>query len=223
MKIFLCERDEILRNDIIDCLNRYRLKINIKSFEDENMIFEEEESLLLYSLFILNLKNPEDTRILKFIRDSGSTAPILLILERDVSPHIFKKIYYLSYNDVIRKDFYPQEIVFHIYKLCDIWNDDIFFVSKEIYFDYKNSIFIYNDLSIHLGKKEALMLKFLFVKTSYVISFDEIIYYVYDNEIVTEERIRSLIRQLRGKLPIKIIQTVKGEGYKLKSLNKNTL
>ncbi|PLY09802.1 MAG: transcriptional regulator [Arcobacter sp.] len=218
MKILLCEPDRELRKEIVDQLNKYRLKINIKDIGDEKKIFEEEvSSLNLFSLFVLNLSDPEDTKILNFIRRSGATVPILLILEKDVSPHIFRKIYYLSYDDVIRKDFYPQEIIFHIYKLCDIWNDDVFFISKNVYFDYKNSIFVYNDSDIHLGRKEALLLKFLFVKNSHVVSFDEIIYYVYDNEVIKEERIRSLVRQLRAKLPTSIIQTVKGEGYRIKN------
>lgn len=217
MKILLCEPDRELRKEIVNQLNKYRLKINVNDIGDEKKIFEEDfSSLNLYSLFVLNLKNPEDTKVLNLIRSSGTTAPILLILEKDVSPHIFRKIYYLSYDNVIRKDFYSQEIIFHIYKLCDIWNDDIFFISKKIYFDYKNSIFVYNDSQIHLGRKEALLLKFLFVKNSHIVSFDEIIYYVYDNEIIKEERIRSLVRQLRVKLPIRIIETVKGEGYRIK-------
>ena len=39
---------------------------------------------------------------------------------------------------------------------------------------------------------------------------------VYQDEAVSEERIRSLVRQLRAKLlPFHFVETVKGEGYRI--------
>ncbi len=66
-----------------------------------------------------------------------------------------------------------------------------------------------------MGKKEALLLKFLSVKSPHSVSFTEIACYVYQDEVASEERIRSLVRQLRSKVPHDLIETVKGEGYKI--------
>lgn len=64
-----------------------------------------------------------------------------------------------------------------------------------------------------LAKKEALLLKCLFLKSHGITSCDEIISLVYQNEIVSQERIRALIKQLRDKLPYDLIRTFCGKGY----------
>jgi DNA-binding response OmpR family regulator len=181
--------------------------------------FDEKVSLLDYSLFILNLKEPTDAKILKFLRRKGCVAPVLLILEKGFNPALFKTLYYMSYNDFIIKDFAPQEIAFRIYKLCRIWNDDIFFLCKDVYFDFKHSLFFNHEEEISLGKKEALFLKYLLAKAPSAISFDDISSYVYLDEVVSQERIRSLVRQLRAKIPCELIETVKGVGYKMSEVS----
>lgn len=216
MKVLFLESDRVLADRIDVYLNGLRLKMRIKKIQQEEDIFKEGSDLLSYSLFILNLKNPTDPFILKFIRQAGNDAPILLILEKEVNPSIMKTLYYLSYDDLIVKDFFPDEIAFRIYKLCHIWNDDVFHLAKNISFDFKNALFIHKEEKIFLGKKEALFLKYLLAKSPHVVTFDEIECYVYLNEVISQERVRSLVRQLRAKLlPLHLIETVKGEGYKI--------
>jgi DNA-binding response OmpR family regulator len=216
VKIFLLEPDRKLADSIDACLNGLRLKMKVKKIETEEQILNEDpESLLTYALFILNLKNPSDPCVMKYLRKNGVEAPILLILEPNVETDLFKTLYYLSYDDVIVKTFSPEEITFHIYKLCDIWNDDLYFFSKDVYVDFKHCKFVHHDEETFLGKKEALLLKFLSLKSPHIVSFDEIACYVYQDEVVSEERIRSLVRQLRAKIPFHVIETVKGEGYKI--------
>lgn len=217
MKVFLLEPDSEFTDSMDVYLNSLRLKMKIKKVKNEEAIFEEDVSILpAYSLFILNLKNPLDPSIMHYLREHGVDVPIMLIIEPSFNPKHFKTLYYLSYDDMIVKPFTPQEIAFRIYKLCDIWNDDTFFVSKEIYFDFKHAKFVNHDEEVILGRKEALLLKLLFMKSHHVVSSHDIEYYVYQDEAVSEERIRSLIRQLRAKLlPFHFIETVKGEGYKI--------
>jgi len=218
MKIFFLEPDRDFAQNITDKLNSTRLQVDMKIVQDEAVLFLEEAHLHEYALFILNLKNPIDKRVLNLIRNRTNETPILLILEKDVKLEWVKILYYLSYDDIIIKDFYPEEILFHIYKLCDVWNDDVFTISKGVYFDFKHSHIVHNEEKIHLGKKEALMLKFLFVKSPHFVSCDELIYYVYEDEIVSTERIRSLMRQTRGKLPVDLIETKRGLGYRIAKL-----
>ena len=216
VKVFLLEPDKELADRIDICLNSLRLKMKIKKVCSEEALKEEVSYLNTYALFILNLKNLTNPCVMRFIRDHGGDAPILLILEATIPASDFKTIYYLSYDDIIVKDFIPEEIAFRIYKLCHIWNNDNFFLSKDIYFDFKNALFVNKEEKIFLGRKESLFLKYLLAKSPHVVSFEEIICYVYLNEVVSQERIRSLVRQLRAKLlPFHFIETLKGEGYRI--------
>lgn len=218
MKVFLLEPDSDLADRIDIYLNSLRLKMKIKKAQKEEDFLQEASSFDSYKLFILNLKNPTNPCIIKFIRENGGTAPILLILEATIDRSHLKTLYYLSYNDIIVKDFAPQEIAFRIYKLCNIWNDDNFFIAQDIYFDFKNYKFVNKDEETILGKKEALLLKLLCIKSPHIVSFPEISCYVYQDEVASEERIRSLVRQLRSKMPHDLIEGVKKEGYKIADL-----
>ena len=221
MEIFLLEPDGELADSIETYLNQLRLKMKIKKVKSEKAIFEEDVATLShYSLFILNLTNPTDPSIMHYLRKHGADAPLLLIIESHFDPRKFRILYYFSYNDMIVKPFTPQEIAFRIYKLCNIWNDDTFFVSKDVFFDFKHSKFMYHEEEIVLGKKEALLLKLLFVKVHHIVSSAEIEYYVYQDEAISEERIRSLVRQLRAKIPFDLIETVKGLGYRIANTKK---
>jgi len=203
-----------LQNRIETCLNLYRLKIRVKKLQCEEDIFTLPTPLDEYALFILNLKKPTNPSVMHYLRNNGGTAPILLILEPHFYPPELKTIYYLSYNDIIFKPFFPEEIMFRIYKLCDIWNEDKFFFSKENYFDYEKACFVCKEEKIHLGKKEALLLKLLLVKSPCVVTYEEIACYIYQGESVTGESVRSMVRQLRAKIPLNFIEALKGEGYR---------
>ena len=215
MKIFMLDPDIKLQNEIDTCLNQCRLKIDVKKAQSEQELFDEELFLDDYSLFILNLKNPTDTKILDFIRTNGKLAPVLLVLEADVSPQMFHTLSSLAYNDVIIKKFYVEEIVYRIYKLCNIWNETTFNLGNDICLDCKKRIFTYKEEEVLLGKKETLLLKCLFLKLTSVVTCEEIIAFVYENEIVSYERIRALVKQLRDKLPCDLIRTLSGKGYQL--------
>lgn len=218
MKVFLLEPDRELADNIDTYMNSLRLKMKIKKVQTEEELRQEAPSFSTYSLFILNLKNFTNPCAIKFIRENGGDAPILLILEPTVDHELLKTVYYLSYDDMIVKNFIPAEITFRIYKLCDIWNNDNFFLSKDIYFDFKHCKFVNKEHELILGKKEALLLKILSVKAPHCVSFNKIACYVYQDEVASEERIRSLVRQLRSKIPHDLIETVKGEGYKIVNL-----
>lgn len=215
MKILLLEPDKLLRDAIELCLNQCRLKMHVKKIGTIEEFTNEVSSFANYSLFIINIKDPTDSQTIDFIRENGGLAPVLLIMEPQIDALLLKTVYYLSYDDIIIKTFTPEEMVFRIYKLCHIWNDNIFFLGNDINFDCKKGIFTFKEEYILLGKKECKLLKYLILKSPGVLSCDEIISFVYENEIVSQGSIRALVKQLRNKLPFDLIQTVKGEGYQI--------
>ncbi len=211
--MLILEHDINLANDIKKYLCSTRVKFNIKIIQNEKDFFKDLNFLLKCSIFVLNLKNPKDTIIRDFIKENVSQASILLILEKGVDRSIFRELYYLSYDSVIVKDFVPEEIAFYIYKLCDLWNNNIFLISDDIYFNYEIQKFYNKEKKIHLGKKESRLLKLLCMKAPSTVSFRDINYYVYIDDMINQEKVRSLVRELRKKIDVDLIKTKKGEGY----------
>lgn len=68
---------------------------------------------------------------------------------------------------------------------------------------------------IKLTKKEILFLELLFRNSFRIVSYDELENYVWKDSVMTESSVRSLVKNLRRKLPIELIENLSGIGYKL--------
>ena len=80
----------------------------------------------------------------------------------------------------------------------------------------KNSLTLHiNGTSIMLGKKEGLFLEILAKNAPHVVTIQELEWSIYKDENVSSDRLRSLVRQLRAKLPFELIKTVRSIGYSL--------
>lgn len=66
-----------------------------------------------------------------------------------------------------------------------------------------------------LGKKEGLFLEILAKNAPHVVTIQELEWSIYKDEEVSSDRLRSLVRQLRAKLPFELIKTVRSIGYSI--------
>ncbi len=82
------------------------------------------------------------------------------------------------------------------------------------YDEDKKSLSYKND-EIRLTRKEILFLELLFKNSFRIVSYDEIDSYVWEDSVMTESSIRSLVKNLRRKLPVNLIENLSGVGYKL--------
>lgn len=82
-------------------------------------------------------------------------------------------------------------------------------------YDFNQKILKYKDTIITLTKKEILFLELLFVHSNRIIIYEELQESIWSNTIMTDNAIRSLVRNLRSKLPEDFIVNLSGIGYKL--------
>jgi len=218
MKICYLEPDLEYANRVITALNSTRTKFDILHIVSEELFSLHLDKIPNFQVIILNLKNDTDLKIKRLIRENGgNTTPVILLIEKDkITFELYKTLHYLDNNhELVVKDDLVLPLVHRIFKSCNIWNDDIFFLTKEIYFDFKLSLFVYNDEEIHLGPKESLLLKLLLVKSPHHATCEEIMHFVYEDDFVKNEKIRALVKILRQKIPMNLIQTKKYFGYKI--------
>ncbi len=71
----------------------------------------------------------------------------------------------------------------------------------------------YNNKKIRLTKKENAFIKLLVAHIGLVVSFDQIIQYIWDEDNATQNSVRTLVWRIRNKLPTDIIKNVSGTGY----------
>jgi DNA-binding response OmpR family regulator len=84
---------------------------------------------------------------------------------------------------------------------------------EDYHIDINASESYYNDQKIKLTKKENAFLKLLVAQLGSVVSFEQAMNYVWDDNGATENSVRTLVWRLRNKLKTDIIKNASGIGY----------
>jgi DNA-binding response OmpR family regulator len=71
---------------------------------------------------------------------------------------------------------------------------------------------------IHLTKREKTLLELMIKSNNKIISNEQILYSVWDEKVVSDKTIRTLIKQLNDKFNFNFIQNVYGQGYKTETI-----
>jgi len=213
MKILLLEDDVILQEIIEEFLIE-------KGYEVESF-FDGEKALDAigsnsYGLLLLDVNVPsiDGFEILSYLRDIGNTTPAIYITSL-AGINDLKKGFDLGADDYLKKPFELEELnariehIIRIYRLQEeIEFDGIKFIPKA------HQIFV-NDNVIEMRQKEAQVLEYFIRNMGKIISCDEIIENVWDDEnIPAHATIRTYIKNLRKMFEKDYFENIKGEGYR---------
>ena len=92
------------------------------------------------------------------------------------------------------------------------------YISKECYYDPFNRTLIKNNKCIKVSKNELLFLDILYKNENRVVSYEEIENKIWYDSSMSEDAIRSLVRNLRKKLPADSLINVAKVGYRIEVL-----
>ncbi|WP_419777410.1 response regulator transcription factor [Malaciobacter marinus] len=92
------------------------------------------------------------------------------------------------------------------------------FINETTYFDNFEKLLKVDEQEIKLTKSEMLFLELLCVNSPKVVSYEQIQEFVWEDEFMSDNAIRLLVRDLRKKLPCKAIKNVSKIGYKIELL-----
>jgi DNA-binding response OmpR family regulator len=97
----------------------------------------------------------------------------------------------------------------------DIIEDkSIFYLNNEFTFDILNKTLFFKNEQITLTKKELLFLEFLIKNYKRTVKYSEFNNYVWNGEM-TEDSMRSIVKDIRKKISKNIIKNVSGIGYQI--------
>ncbi len=89
------------------------------------------------------------------------------------------------------------------------------YLDKSFYFDNQTSLFYEDNKIIELNKKELLFLKLLVLNKNRVVAYEEIEQYVWGDEYMSLNSLRTTIGFLRKKIPFNCIKNISNMGYKI--------
>ena len=214
MKILLLEDDVILQEIIEEFL--LETGYEVESFYDGEKALDA-IGAKNYDMLLLdvNVPNIDGFEILAYLRDIGNTTPAIYITSL-ASIDDLKKGFDLGADDYLRKPFDLEELKVRIERIVKVHR-----LQEEIEFDGLKFIpkahqIIMEDKVIDMRQKEAQVLEYFVRNTGKIISCDEIIENVWEDESVpTHATIRTYIKNLRKMFTEKeYFDNIKGEGYR---------
>ena len=213
MKILLLEDDVILQEIIEEFLveNGYDVDSYFDGGKALDAIISGTYDMLLLDV---NVPSIDGFEILSYLREIGNTIPVIYITSLSGIADL-KKGFALGADDYLKKPFELEELnarIEHVVRLHrlqeEIEFDGMRFIPKahQIYID---------DKVVEMRQKEAQVLEYFIRNTGKIISCDEIIENVWDDEhIPAHATIRTYIKNLRKMFNKEYFDNIKGEGYR---------
>ncbi|MDX4061803.1 response regulator transcription factor [Aliarcobacter skirrowii] len=149
----------------------------------------------------------------KKIKEKNSETPIVILSAHSHKDMLLEAID-LGISKYFIKPFDIEEFIEYLKELSKKINKNKSIKLKDNFvFNFNNLSLYQNDILVNLTKRERQFLALLIEnKNSYVTTFD-IKKTLWENEIVSDERLRTFIKRLRAKTSKELIENVSSCGY----------
>jgi DNA-binding response OmpR family regulator len=198
MKILLLEDTTALNKAISKILTQDGH--DVLSFTDGNDALNNIDSSIDLYLLDITVPNINGLELLEDIINYNSTANVI-IMSADTSIESIKKAYEIGCIDFLKKPFDIEELRLKVDRL----------ISK---IDKLFSTVKFKDSSLKLTKKEKLLLQVLVENKNDIVTIETIEDFVYQDQGMSTDALRSLMKRLRSKLQDEsVIKTMPYQGY----------
>lgn len=220
IKILYIDDEDLIRSNAVEylefyCDNVYEAKDGLEGIE----VYEKYKP----DIIITDIKMPKlnGLEMVRQIRQKDKTTRII------VATAFLETSYLLEAIDLGLVKYLTKPItedkLLPILKSCvlDVFEDkSIFFFENDITFDMLNKTLFKNEMQIMLTKKELMFLELLLKNSKRAVKYSELSNYVWNGNM-SEDAIRSIVKELRKKISKQTIKNVSGIGYQVQVLEKN--
>ena len=216
IKILYVEDDEIARENGVEYLQNFFEQI----YEASDAI----KALQLYEkyqpdIIITDIQMPKlnGLEFVKRIRQKDKKTQIIIITAFCDRDYLLKAIElglvkYLV-KPVNEKEF--EEALFLCVNSLQEDNSNIVKLDENSYFDTFNKNLVINNEIIKLRAKELIFLELLIKNKNRYVSYEEIENYVWSNSVMTKDALKTLVKNLKTKIPKDLILNLTNSGYKI--------
>ena len=216
IKILYVEDDEIARENGVEYLENFFEQI----YEASDAI----KALQLYEkhqpdIIITDIQMPKlnGLEFVKKIRQKDKKTQIIIITAFCDKDYLLKAIElglvkYLV-KPVKEKEF--EEALFLCVNSLQEDNSNIIKLDDNSYFDTFNKNLVIKNEIIKLRTKEILFLELLIKNKNRYVSYEEIENYVWSDSVMTKDALKTLVKNLKTKIPKDLIMNLTNSGYKI--------
>lgn len=216
--VLYAEDDESVRKNYVLYLEKYFDKIYEASdgLEALNLYKDKKPNILLLDITMPQLNGLE---VIRKIREVDQTTPIIVLSAHSHKEYLFEaiKLNLVDYliKPINRNEF--KEVIessFDRLKNNTVEHEDKVVINNKCYWDARSRILFFKDKIVDLTKNERILFELLLNKKNQIVKPVEISSYVWNTENdINDASIRNLVKRLRKKLPVDIIDSIYGSGY----------
>lgn len=216
IKILYVEDDEVARENGIEYLQNFFAQI----YEASDAI----KALQLYEkyqpdIIITDIQMPKlnGLEFVQRIRQKDKKTKIIIITAFCEKDYLLKAIElglvkYLV-KPVSEKEF--EEALLLCVNSLQNNESNIIKLDENSYFDIFNKNLLINEEIIKLRTKEILFLELLIKNKNRYVSYQEIENYVWSDSVMTKDALKTLVKNLKTKIPKELILNLTNSGYKI--------
>jgi DNA-binding response OmpR family regulator len=217
--ILIVEDDEIALTSLSNVLRRHFKNVfsAINTHAANDIILSQPIDMILTDM---RMPYQDGADFIKHLRDTGSHIPVVFMSAYTDSQTLLKVIP-LNASDYLIKPIEINTVLALARKILldksspKLYDKNFFTLPNNIQIDLSNKTVSTAEEMIFLTKKEFQLLTLLVKNKHSILSKTEIEYALWDNEIVSESSVKTLIKKLRAKIGEEAIVTVKNIGYKI--------
>ena len=216
IKILYVEDDEIARENGVEYLENF--------FEQ---IYEASDAIVALQLYekyqpdiiITDIQMPKlnGLEFVKRIRQKDKKTQIIIITAFCDKDYLLKAIELQLVKYLVKpvkeKEF--EEALFLCVNSLQEDNSNIVKLDVDSYFDSFNKNLVIKDEIIKLRAKEILFLELLIKNKNRYVSYEEIENYVWSDSVMTKDALKTLVKNLKTKIPKDLILNLTNSGYKI--------
>ena len=216
IKILYVEDDEIARENGVEFLENF--------FEQIYAASDAIVALQLYEkyqpdIIITDIQMPKlnGLEFVKRIREKDKKTQIIIITAFCDKDYLLKAIELQLVKYLVKpvkeKEF--EEALFLCVNSLQEDNSNIVKLDENSYFDTFNKNLVIKDEIIKLRAKEILFLELLIKNKNRYVSYEEIENYVWVDSVMTKDALKTLVKNLKTKIPKDLILNLTNSGYKI--------
>lgn len=205
------EMGELLENfcDTLIVANDGQEALEVYKNEQPDIIFTDINMPKMDGLaFIQEVRKVDNMTDVVFLTAYSDEQKLITALNLDVQGYILKST--LSYEKI-------ENVLEKIIKNSTTRENKTIKIEENLFYDSLSSQLLFENQAITLTNKEKKLMDLLVAYKSQVVSYELIDQEVWGNEFeyMSNTALRTVIRDLRKKIPIKFIYNVSKQGYKL--------
>lgn len=216
IKILFVEDDDIARENAVEYLQeKFQEVIEAKDgLEAWQLYVQHQPQIIITDIMMPKINGLE---LVERIRKNDKKTHIIITSAFSTKEYLLRAIE-LQLVKFLIKPITQEQLDEALQMCCSLSRAslcNIIDLGHECYFDEYNKTIVYQKEIFQLRTKESLLLELLLKNTKRYVTYEEIEHVVWQNSSMSKDALKTVIRDLKNKLPQGILKNLSGTGYKI--------